>query len=95
MSFNTERTRYDRDAILRWVIKYKMEHNGESPPHRTLMDVWDIPSTSVVHNMYRDFAKQGVLRLAGRYKRGVHIVGSKWVPPYWYRKEMEDEEDAI
>lgn len=56
---------YDYDEILRYIISYKIEHNGNSPSTRDIMDIFDIPSTSVVARIIDVLEANGKIRRAG------------------------------
>lgn len=62
--------------ILRFVIEYKMDHNGNSPSYDQIMDACEISSKSEVKRILEGMEGAGLLNLNGR--RGIEIPNSEW-----------------
>lgn len=75
--------KYDSEAVLRWIIKYKREHDGNSPTVRELQKGCEISSTSVVKYILNHLEDRGKIVQTDdgdRYKsRCIEVVGGVWM----------------
>lgn len=71
---------YSREKILAFIIRYKKQHDGNSPTLREIMDACDISSTSVASYALRNLVDEGRIRLScdGAARR-MEVVGGRWV----------------
>lgn len=75
--------RYDYAAIYRWLVAYKIQHDGNSPAYSDIMAAFGISSRSVVNAILGVMERGGYIeRTRGaRRSRNIEIVGATWVPP--------------
>lgn len=80
-----DRSHYlDRIAkVYAAIVVYKAINDGISPSLREIMDLADIPSTSMVQFYLNALEEDGVIK---RHKtnekaRGIKVIGGKWIPP--------------
>lgn len=76
--YKTTHSKYDFDAILAFLIKYKQEHDGNSPTFRQIMAEFDIPSTSIISYVLDQMEAEGMIKLLGKRHRGIEVVGGSW-----------------
>jgi SOS-response transcriptional repressor LexA len=79
-----------RTKVFEFILKFKAEHDGNSPSHREIADACDLSSTSVVAHcldaleneklIAREYVKTNVF---GKFtkSRNIRVVGGKWNPP--------------
>jgi hypothetical protein len=67
---------YDYEAILRYIVFYKIDHNGNSPSTRDIMEDFGIPSTSIVARIIDTLALAGKLKRVGRCRQ-LEVPGIK------------------
>lgn len=72
-------TKYDNDIVFAWLVKYKSQHNGNSPTLREMCTGLNISSISVAHHILDGLQKQGRIVLPHKGCNGIEITGSKWV----------------
>lgn len=74
--------RRQRD-VLRFIIKYKTEHDGVAPTHREIIEATDITSLSIVNYALMRLERLGKIRLLGDRgrTRSIAVVGATWTPP--------------
>ena len=65
--------------VLRFIIRYKMAHDGNSPSIREMGDACGVSSTSVVAYNLEKLERAGKIEIDG--SRGIQVVGGRWVPP--------------
>ncbi len=75
--------KYNRIAVFKFIVAYKMSHDGNSPTLRDIMREFDISSSSVADFIVRDLSAMGLIRLpsdhAGRsISRGIEVIGGEW-----------------
>ena len=68
------------ELLLKFIIEYKSEHDGNSPSIREIIAGAGFSSTSMV-NYYLDKLEQRgrIVREAGGQSRGIKIPGGQWV----------------
>lgn len=72
--------RVNRDALLRYLIQFKTENNGDSPTFSEIMAALKISSKSVVRYNLHCLARDGAITLPGQKRsRRIGIVGGRWV----------------
>lgn len=64
-----------------YIVKFKAEHDGNSPTERQIMAALNISSTSVVHYRLAALEDDGRIRRNGGRGQGVSIPGARWLPP--------------
>jgi SOS-response transcriptional repressor LexA len=75
---NTQ-TSHDIQKIFDWIVKYKREHDGNSPSLREMMRACGIVSTSTMTSRIDEMEAQGLIALAGRGKsRCIVVIGGEW-----------------
>jgi predicted MarR family transcription regulator len=75
--------KYDRMAVFKFIVGYKMSHDGNSPTIRDIKSEFEISSTSVANYIVRNLCAMGLIYLprghAGRtIARGIEVVGGEW-----------------
>jgi SOS-response transcriptional repressor LexA len=68
-------------AVLGFIIRYKMEHDGISPTMREIALRCDISSTSQVARSLAVLEDEGHIRRAEVSSRHIEVVGGRWVAP--------------
>lgn len=72
-----------RNEMLDFIIRYKKEHDGNSPTYREIMRATGISSTSVVAYHLERLEQNGVIRRPQQVgnSRMIEIVGGRWIAP--------------
>jgi SOS-response transcriptional repressor LexA len=64
--------------LLKFILEYKREHDGNSPTIREMCDAMDGVSTSHVHGMLKRLEEFGYIRFSDRgVSRRVEVVGDR------------------
>ena len=71
----------DLNPVYECIVEYKRTHDGNSPSFRDIMRECGISSTSYMQWLLRRMDRNGLIRLHEGIRRGVEIVGGRWVPP--------------
>ncbi len=69
--------KYDRDAVLSYIIAYKTANDGNSPTIREIMTGCRVSSSSMVFYILRDLQDARKIRMQ-EGSRGIIIPGGKW-----------------
>lgn len=72
--------KYDRAAILKFIIDFKRAHDGIAPSMREMMKAFKIPSTSIMHYILADLETSGAITLLP-FSRGIIVTGGQWIMP--------------
>lgn len=68
-----------RNDVFSFIIRYKSEHDGNSPTVRKIRDELDISSTSVVNRCLDDLERQGKIRKLRNNRSGsIEVVNGIW-----------------
>ena len=73
-----QKTVYDLQKILQWIVTYKTNHDGNSPSVVELMDGCAISSRSVALYQLRRLHQAGHIRLTKERRRSICVVGGEW-----------------
>lgn len=68
----------NRDKVYAAIIDYALEHGGNTPTLREIMDVTGISSTSVAAYNVGSLVTLGKLEILDRK---LIVVGGTWIPP--------------
>lgn len=80
--------------ILDFIIRYKLEHDGNAPSLQDISDGAGISKTVVKHHVGQ-MAKKGILRKnPGSLARHIEVEGGHWVPPGWWQWDQVEVEWA-
>lgn len=86
-SFDSFYDRVNSDDIVRFVVRFKVAHNGIAPSSREIMQKLDISSTSVLHYHMSKLEADGRIT----YPLGRSVARAIGVPGYEFRAiEPED-----
>lgn len=66
-----------REEMLQFIIKYKSEHNGNSPSVPEIGDACEIAISSVFYHL-NIMVKEGVIRRDGGGVRNIEVIGGEW-----------------
>jgi len=71
-----------RDRVYKFLVEYKLAHDGIAPSVRTIQDALGVGSSSTVYEALKDLEVRGqvVLERRGAW-RGIRVVGGHWVAP--------------
>lgn len=70
------------DRLHRFILEFKIAHDGNSPSMRDIVDAELATSTSVARDMLRRLEKAGRIQLGGaNTARMIVVPGGEWVPP--------------
>lgn len=83
------KTSYNTATILRYIVRYKVEHDGNSPTIRQICTECDVVSTSVASYLLRGMQKAGFIRLSAGDSRGIEVVGGYMNHPVYSRSVDE------
>jgi SOS-response transcriptional repressor LexA len=73
-----EETRHKIDQrILDYLIRFKTNHDGNSPTFRQIMKACGITSTSVVHYYLQRMRVNRLIKIEAGHK-GIEVIGGKW-----------------
>ena len=64
--------------VFAFILKYKMEHDGNSPSFREIGDESGISSTSMVQYYLDILEREGLLTLERGVNRMISITGGQW-----------------
>lgn len=72
--------KHNPEEILAFIIRYKREHDGNSPSMREIMRNCNISSNAVAFNVLRRLEREGRIRLEHRcgVARSIAIPGGRW-----------------
>jgi len=74
--------RHQYADVFDWIVKYKREHDGNSPTMREIQDGCSIPSTSTVSYILIRLEEQNLITLTdpiGRSRsRSICVIGGHW-----------------
>jgi len=85
-----ERGKLDQEQrrVYAYIVKYKTEHDGNSPSNREIADDLYIKSLSHLSLVLDQLHTAGYIRLPrsgvvgnGKSIRSIEIVGAQWTPP--------------
>ena len=62
----------------RYIVKYKTQHDGNSPSMRQICDAIGIASTNTVSGYLDKLVDAGMIR---KQRGNISVVGGKWTPP--------------
>ena len=69
----------DADRMFDFIVKYKTEHDGNSPSNREIGAAVGISSTSVVRYKLDELVRRGKIRpRIDRQTRSIEVVGGSW-----------------
>ncbi len=81
---------YDYDEVFRWIVRFKQEHDGNSPTMREIQMQFKISNTSVVSYILKRLERRGRIRLAGeRRSRQIYVIGGSWCLQIAPRAEVQ------
>ncbi len=66
-----------RQKVLDFIVRYKREHDGNSPTRREIGEACQISSTSVVNYYLDQLARAGLIETA-RKARAITVMGGSW-----------------
>lgn len=61
-----------------FIVKYKTEHDGNSPSIRKIMEASGISSSSVVYYHLQIMVGFGMIE---RHGHSINVIGGQWIPP--------------
>lgn len=64
--------------VFDFIVKFKKEHDGNSPSIREIGDAIDVSSTNVVRYYLNGLAQMGKIKYAGKKPRMIEVVGGHW-----------------
>ena len=68
------------ESLLRFIVEYKSEHDGNSPSIREIITGAGFSSTSMVNYYLDKLERRGrIVREDGLQSRGIKIPGGKWI----------------
>jgi repressor LexA len=78
-----------RDLMLKFIMRYKMRHDGNSPTYQEIMGEIGLSSTSTVSYHLDRLENEGLIRRPASTgnSRVIEIVGGKWTAPKDYHRE--------
>lgn len=65
-------------AVFYFILKYKEEHDGNSPALRDIVEYTSVKSTSHAVNVLDRLMRKGRLEVVEGIARGIEVVGGKW-----------------
>ncbi len=66
-------------AILRYIIRYKCDHDGDSPTMREIMQAVGITAVSIVHHNLDALERRGHIQRRGTKARSISVPGGRYV----------------
>jgi SOS-response transcriptional repressor LexA len=69
--------KHSRQAVLDYIIAYKIAHDGNSPTLREIMIACRVTSTSNMSYILADLAKTGQI-VINPGSRGIEVIGGRW-----------------
>lgn len=71
---------YTRDRIFDFLVRYKKEHDGNSPSMREIAEGCNIVLSGAHYHLIR-LELENRIRMSGQRSRTIEIVGANWQPP--------------
>lgn len=68
-------------SVYEFVVRYKIEHDGNSPTLREIMADVGIPSKCTASRELGELVDSGYITRTPGEKRGIEVVGGQWTPP--------------
>ncbi len=78
-----------RDLVFDFVVRYKREHDGNSPSTREIAEACCITLSAVRYHLTR-LEIDNLIHTTGKPRRNIEIVGGTWQPPEGSRMEGEE-----
>ena len=69
-----------RDSIFDFIVRYKREHDGNSPSTREIAEICCITPSAVRYHLTR-LEIDNLIHTTGKPRRNIEIVGGIWQPP--------------
>lgn len=73
------RQAHKTEDVYLFVVRYKRQHDGNSPSVREIGRACHLPSTSHVHYYLVRLEVEGRIRMLGT--RSIEVVGGRWTSP--------------
>ena len=80
---------YDRDQVFKWIVAFKIAHDGNSPTLAEIMQQFQISSKSVAARILANLERAGLIRRMGYKSRMICVSGGKWTRDNSCSKESE------
>jgi len=72
--------KHNPQDLLRYIVRYKTAHDGNSPTLREIMAACGISSMGTTRGILRRLVRDGFIRLPGRRDaRAIEVIGGRWV----------------
>jgi hypothetical protein len=69
-----------RDRIFDYLVRYKRDHDGNSPSLREIADACHIALSGARYHLTR-LEIDNRIRISGKRSRTIEIIGGTWQPP--------------
>ena len=70
---------YNPDKIFDFIVRWKRNHDGNSPSLSQIMTNCHVSSKSVVIFLLEKLETQKkIIRIGPKYERRIHVVGGHW-----------------
>jgi len=71
-------------AVFLAICTYKMEHDGQAPSRRQILQLVGLRSISTVTWYLHRLEKVGLIKVDEMDARGIQVIGGSWEPPQAY-----------
>jgi len=78
-----------RDRIFAFLVRYKKEHDGNSPSVREIAEGCHIVLSGAHYHLIR-LELENRIRISGQRSRTIEIVGANWQPPNGFTEAEAD-----
>lgn len=82
-------TQTTRDLVFDFVVRYKQDHDGNSPSTREIAEACCITLSAVRYHLTR-LEIDHLIHTSGKPRRNIEIVGGTWQPPAGEHSDGED-----
>lgn len=69
--------KHSRQAVLDFIIRYKQQHDGNSPSMREIMAASSVSTLSLIDHILDDLVDAGLI-VRGPGARNIQVVGGRW-----------------
>lgn len=70
--------KYDLDKIFNFIVRYKTEHDGNSPSIGNIALYMAMPSSSTVNTYLKLLTEKGLIMDTHGQTRAIEVVGGSW-----------------
>jgi SOS-response transcriptional repressor LexA len=68
--------------LMKFIVAYKITHDGNSPTNREMGAALNVRSTSLIKYYVDELANRSLIKTSGEgSSRSIQVIGGSWRPP--------------